>query len=303
MKGATPLPTRVDLPETHPLAGPVRDFLADLNAAAKSVHTVRGYRGDLAEFAVHHGGDLDEITVSVLRDYNTAISSNAPSTRARKQTSIAAFLRWCQRHELIAANPSVLLERVKVPEAKPRGVEPDQVDAVLAAIPRTKLRDRVLFTLIARTGLRASEALGIYIEDITLTPDDEHVTVSGKGGRTRTVLLDDPALVTMLRRYLRETGYTRGPLFRAAKNHVGGPLRYASAQELWAKYNTAAGQDIELHQLRHTHATELVRDGVSLQTIRKRLGHRKIQTTLGYADHSDKAADNEVRDWRRQATH
>jgi len=115
------------------------------------------------------------------------------------------------------------------------------------------------------------------------------------------VLLDDPALVALLRRYLRQTSYTRGPLFRAAKNHICGPLRYASAQELWAKYNATAGEDIELHQLRHTHATELVRDGVSLQTTRKRLGHRKIQTTLLYADHSDQAADDELRARRRRA--
>ncbi len=48
-------------------------------------------------------------------------------------------------------------------------------------------------------------------------------------------------------------------------------------------------------------AAEIVRDGVSLQTIRKRLGHRKIQTTLAYADHSDQAADDELRAWRRRA--
>lgn len=106
----------------------------------------------------------------------------------------------------------------------------------------------------------------------------------GKGGRSRTILLDDPALVALIRRYLRATGYTHGPLFRAANNHVDGPLRYASAQELWTKYNQLVGENISLHQLRHTHATELVNDGVSLQTIRKRLGHGKIQTTLGYAN-------------------
>jgi integrase len=161
----------------------------------------------------------------------------------------------------------------------------------------------VLFTHIARTSVRASEALGVHVEDLTLTADDEPVTMHGKGGRTRTILLDDPALVALLRRYLRATGYTRGPLFRAAKNHIGGPLRYASAQELWAKYNAAASENVGLHQLRHTHATELVNGGVSLQTIRKRLGQRKIQTSLRYAEHSDRAANDELRRWRRRLQH
>jgi integrase/recombinase XerC/integrase/recombinase XerD len=124
-----------------------------------------------------------------------------------------------------------------VPEAPPRGVDPVRVEKILTVIPKRSLRDRVLFTLIARTGVRASEALGVHVEDLTLTPDDEHVTVHGKGGRSRTILFDDPALVALIRRYLRATRYAHGPLFRAAKNHICGPLRYASAQELWTKYN------------------------------------------------------------------
>jgi integrase len=52
--------------------------------------------------------------------------------------------------------------------------------------------------------------------------------------------------------------------------------------------------------LRHTHATELVNEGVSLTTIRKRLGHKNVQTTLLYAEQSDATADAELRAWRRQ---
>lgn len=41
-------------------------------------------------------------------------------------------------------------------------------------------------------------------------------------------------------------------------------------------------------------------DGVSLATIRKRLGHKNIQTTLRYAEQSDETADAELRAWRRK---
>jgi integrase len=43
-------------------------------------------------------------------------------------------------------------------------------------------------------------------------------------------------------------------------------------------------------------------DGVSLPTIRKRLGHKNIQTTLRYAEQSDSTADTELRRWRRRKT-
>jgi site-specific recombinase XerD len=47
-----------------------------------------------------------------------------------------------------------------------------------------------------------SEALQIDVYDLDLTRDDEHIHVLGKGGHRRTVLLDAPKLVTLLRRYL-----------------------------------------------------------------------------------------------------
>ena len=111
--------------------------------------------------------------------------------------------------------------------------------------------------------------------------------------------LDDPKLVILLRRYLRETNYRNGPLFRAEKNNNGGPIGYQSIQTRWQQYCVSAGVHCTLHQLRHTHATELVNAGVSLTTIRKRLGHKNIQTTLRYAEQSDATADAELRKWRR----
>jgi integrase len=100
--------------------------------------------------------------------------------------------------------------------------------------------------------------------------------------------------------YLKQTGYRHGPLFRAEKNGRGGPLRYQSVQERWAGYCAQAGVCCTLHQLRHTHATELINGGVSLATIRRRLGHKNLQTTLRYAEQSDATADAEVRAWRRK---
>lgn len=291
---------RVELPVGHPLAAPVGEFLADLVNAGRSPHTVRGYRGDLAGFAVAHTGGVGEITVAVLRGWLASLGELSPATRARKQAAVAAFLGWCVRQELIWADPMGRLERVSVPARAPRGVDRGVVSRVLEVIPKARLRDRVLFGLIAATGLRASEALGAYVEDLCLARDDEHLTVTGKGQRTRTVLLDDPALLVLLRRYLRATGYQRGPLFRAEKNHIGGPLRYASAQQLWSKYCRAAGVRVGLHQLRHSHATELINGGVPVETVRKRLGHRNIAATLLYADKSDRAADDDIRAWRRR---
>ncbi|RRR67672.1 MAG: site-specific integrase [Candidatus Viridilinea halotolerans] len=133
-----------------------------------------------------------------------------------------------------------------------------------------------------------------------MTRDDEHLHVLGKGGKRRTILLDDRKLVNILRRYLKATQAQHGPLFRALKNGDGQPLRYQTIHARWAAYCAKAGVACSLHQFRHSHATALVQDRVSLATIRKRLGHKHILPTLRYAEQSDAAADAELRARRRR---
>ena len=286
--------------ETLPLPEAISRFLSDLQRAECSPHTTRAYRTELNHLVACHPGPVETISVDVVRAALARRDGRSPASRARTMAALNSFLTWAVKHDLLEVNPLVKLNRVKVPEPRPRGVPRDQIDAVLKVIPRDHLRDQLLFRLLAETGLRISEALQLDVDDLDLTRDDEHLHVLGKGGHRRTVLLDDSKLVSLLRRYLKEMQVRHGPLFRALKNGDGQPLRYQTIQARWAAYCAKAGVECSLHQLRHSHATALVQDGVSLVTIRKRLGHKHIQTTLRYAEQSDAAADAELRDRRRR---
>ena len=286
--------------ETLPLAETVALFLDDLRHAERSAHTLRAYRTELNHLLACHDGPIGTVSIGTVRAALARRDGRSPASRARTMAALNSFLTWAVKHDFLAANPLVKLERVDVPEPGPRGVARDQIDAVLKVIPRDHLRDQLLFRLLAETGLRISEALQLDVDDLDLTRDDEHLHVLGKGGHRRTVLLDDPKLVTLLRRYLKETQARHGPLFRPMKNGDGLPLRYQTIQARWAAYCAKAGVECTLHQLRHSHATALVQDGVSLATIRKRLGHKHIQTTLRYAEQSDAVADAELRARRRR---
>ena len=274
-------------------------FLDDLTAARRSSHTRRAYATTLYQLAALHPVPVQQLTTQVLQRFFATHAHLQPASRARQQAAVNSFLTWAVRHGHIPANPMLYIERVQPDPPDPRGVRRVQVEAILAMIPPRHLRDRLFFRLLVETGLRVSEALGLYVEDLDLTRDDEHLRVVGKGGQRRTVLLDDPALVLQLRNYLKQTGYQHGALFRAAKNGDGGAVRYQTMQERWTRYCAEAGVQCTLHQLRHTHATELVNGEVSLATIRKRLGHKRIQTTLRYAEQADATVDAEVRVWRR----
>jgi integrase/recombinase XerD len=286
--------------EEQSLQSLVTTFLADLAHANHSPHTRRAYATDLAQLSAFHQGPVQTITADVLRAFFEMHAHLRPATRARKQAAVARFLTWAEQQELLEANPMRKIDRVKLDPPQLRGVERSQIERILKAIPAKQLRDQLFFRLLAETGLRVGEGLSLYVEDLDLSLDNEHLTVVGKGGKRRTILLDDPHLVQQLRTYLKRMGYKHGPLFRAEKNGRGGPFRYQSMQERWDHYCSQAGVVCTLHQLWHLHATELINGGVSLPTIRKRLGHKNLQTTLRYAEQSDGTADTKVRAWRRQ---
>ncbi|MFB4294902.1 tyrosine-type recombinase/integrase [Nonomuraea sp. ATR24] len=116
-----------------------------------------------------------------------------------------------------------------------------------------------------------------------------------KGGSIRTVLLDDRGYVTLLKLYLARAGYTAGPLCRASTNGRGGPLSYDAAHPRWRTYCTQSRIEIDIHQLCHTHATELINADASIEAVRRHLGHASTETTQLYALLDDKVADAEIR--------
>ena len=202
------------LSQERALATLVADFLTDMAHANRSVHTRRAYAADLGSFVRFHGGPASSITPEILRSFFATIGHLAPASRARKEAAIASFLAWAYRHDLIRADPMGRVDRVRLDPPAPRGLRTGEVAAILAAIPAHCRRDRLLFRLIAELGLRVGEALSLQVEDVDLARDDEHLSVLGKGGRRRTVLIDDDGLVIQLRAYLRHRLPTRAAVPR-----------------------------------------------------------------------------------------
>src|SRR5438477_8377785 len=212
--------------EEQSLESLVAIFLADLAHANHSPQTLRAYATDLAQLCTSYRGPMQEINAEALRTFFGRHAHLRPATRARKQAAVARFLTWAEQQDLLDSNPMRKIDRVKLDPPQPRGVERGQIERILKAIPAECLRDRLFFRLLSETDLRVSEGLSLYVADLDLSLDNEHLPVVAKGGQSRTVLLDDPRLVQQLRAYLKRRGYKHGPLFRAEKNGRGGTLRY-----------------------------------------------------------------------------
>ena len=186
---------------------------------------------------------------------------------------------------------------------------PDEVLALLGQCSTTSslgLRHRALITVLYRTGVRCSAVLALRLKDVDLQGGSVAV-LHGKGDRRRTVGID-PGAVAIVEAWIerrRELGLPAdAPLFCTLR---GTPMDSAQVRLLLPRLARRAGiaKRVHPHGLRHTHAYELMMEGVPMPIIQRQLGHASLATTDTYLSH---IAPKEVietiakREWNPQAT-
>ena len=168
----------------------------------------------------------------------------------------------------------------------------------------TGLRNAALIVLLWRAGLRCSEALALFAKDIDAQAQTIRV-LHGKGNRSRTTGIDATAFAVIARwmdtrKALGING--RAPLLCTLK---GGKLNSSYVRSLLPRLAAKAGIEkrVHAHGLRHTHAAELVHEGVPVNLIQKQLGHASLAVTSGYLDHlapRDVVEAMKQRSWERR---
>ena len=259
-----------------------------------AVNTVLAYNRDLDRFAqwVAGGGLADPLAPSIreLTDYLGHLRDEklAPPSVARHLVSLKMFFRFLRLEERVSEAAVELLESPALWERIPHVLSPANVEKLLAAPQpgdRFFLRDRALLETLYATGSRASEVVGLRLEDTYL--DSAFVKCFGKGSKQRVVPLGRKA-VEALRSYL---GEQRGALVKAAGDapwvFVSRGGKALSREMLWVivkKYVARAGLGgrVSPHTLRHSFATHLLSGGADLRTVQELLGHASIQTTQIY---------------------
>jgi integrase/recombinase XerD len=211
----------------------------------------------------------------------------APASVARRLSAARGFYRHLLREGEVRRDPTEHLDTPRTTRPLPRALSRDAATRLVEApdVRRpTGLRDRAMLELLYATGMRASECLGLRLEDLNLAAG--YVICTGKGAKQRLVPVGAEAL-TWTRRYLQEVRprYTRrrdsGHLF---VNPRGGAL---SRQSLWTLVRRAAtaaglGRRVSPHVLRHSFASHLLEGGADLRSVQAMLGHADISTTQIY---------------------
>ena len=205
-------------------------------------------------------------------------------------TALRAFLRFARSRgdlptDLAAGVPAVASWALAT---VPRALPPAQVEAVLGVCDRQTAmgrRDYAILLLLARLGLRAGEVAALTLDDLDWQTGG--ITVRGKGGRVCQLPLP-VAVGEALAAYVqhgRPRAASRRVFLRARapvdgfqnQRAVGTVVKHALARAGIASPRQGA------HQLRHSLACQLLRQGASLGEIGELLRHRSPQTTALYA--------------------
>lgn len=267
---------------SHPLFPLIDAFLADQQNSGMAKSTLNAYRGTLHNFARFYNGPATEINAGVLRRYLATVKGS-PNNRAHYFSNLKVFLNWCYRFEYIPSNPITKLEAPRWHENPPRPIPAVHLKLIAEEIQAAGPRTRLLFTLLLETGIRIREALFIQFCDIDLSPGEEKIIVRGKGNRVRAIpLVPGLQSLDLLREEMGKKVPEQVYLFPVPGDNTG-LLSYNEANGLWHELQKKTGTRYNVHQLRHSCATHLLNNGVSMEAIQKLLGHKKLSTTCRYA--------------------
>jgi site-specific recombinase XerD len=202
-----------------------------------------------------------------------------PKTITCHLQTIRLFFDYLMNEEGIAMVNPVSRISLRLPKPLPRHLKDDQVTKLFAVI--TDLRDRVMFMLMLRCGLRVEEVAHLTVDAVEYGKRQIFV-FHGKGGKDRVVYVSEDARSALLAYLAKRSSKAKG-LFLVQKGPMRGkPLSVRGIQKRIEYYARKSGLNVSCHRLRHTMATQLLNADADLATVQDLLGHGQITTTQRY---------------------
>lgn len=292
-----------------PLTAHLTDFLEYLEVTKnRSPRTIRNYRFYLGRFVKFadkvEPEDINEDLIHRFRLHLRRLrDGDAPlkvTTLNYHLIALRVFLRFLARCGL-RVMPAEQIDLGRQGERQISFLEADEVERLLESPLNIKnqtskikieaLRDKAILETLFSTGLRVSELVELK-RDLIKSKTDE-LSVRGKGGKIRLVFLSEQARYH-LRKYLDARGDIEPYLFirhdRAVTDRkVHAALTPRSIQRMINRYGRVAGitKPITPHTMRHSFATDLLRNGADLRAVQSLLGHASVATTQIYTHVSD----------------
>ena len=275
-----PVPVAAVTTSVIPRQADSDEMLIGLWLHGRSPATQEAYQFDAKRLFRFVGKTLGRMTLADLQAFSDSLQQGglAPASQHRILAAVKSLFAFGCR---LGYLPFDTARPLRLPTLRNRLAErildEGQVQRMIAL--EAHPRNRAILLLLYGAGLRVSEACGLKWRDCQLRENGGQVTVHGKGGKTRSILIPLSVWESILS--LRGGSEENAPVFRSRKN---GHLRKAAMERLVRKsaQRAAIQRAVSPHWLRHAHASHALDRGAPIHVVQTTMGHASLSSTSRY---------------------
>lgn len=265
-------------------------FVEDLKQKGRSESTIIAYGKDIEQLvdylSTKNISSASEVTAQHLEEYKSHLENNnyTPKSISRKINSIRTFFKTLLSDEIISENPSEKLTHPKF-ETHPPRVLTEMEYRALRDISRTDIRLYSIVEILLQTGIRIGELTRLTVDDVRSTKDGKYkylLIASFASHTERKVPLNSSSL-NAINEYLKMRPRTESSVLFVTK--TGNPLLVRNIRtSIDRAFERAGIKGAKVNDLRNTFIAHHLAHGVSMITVSKLVGHKRLSTTEKYID-------------------
>lgn len=257
-----------------------KNYLVAESRSEKTIFDYTKYVEKMLEFVDKPG---IEVTHSDMDNWRTSINHLKPASISVQIAAIKKYFNCLVASGEIEFNPADHLKKPRV-QSKPKPYMTADMISSMVSCTRS-IRDKAIILLMASTGLRVSELIGISLNDYLYMDgeDGREISIIGKGGKLRKIYINDECKDAIDTYLATVKNRNCDNLF---VSYQGGPIHANNLNTTIKNTAKRAGipfwKEISNHTLRAAYATICADNGVSISTIQNSLGHSSLKTTTVY---------------------
>lgn len=246
-----------------------------------SEKTLKYYQSTINKMLSDTDKHITHITTDDLREYlaeyqraNSCSKGNIDNIRR----ILSSFFAWLEDEDYILKSPVRRIHKIK----SAKTVKETYTDEALERMRDNceNLRNLAIIDMLASTGMRVGELVGLNIADVDF--ENRECVVFGKGSKERPVYFDARTKIH-LRNYL-ETRTDENPALFVSLLKPNERLKISGVEIRLRNLGRMLGiTKVHPHKFRRTLATRAIDKGMPIEQVQKLLGHSKIDTTMQYA--------------------
>jgi len=263
-------------------------FAKDLTSKGRSESTVIAYAKDIEQLLNYLSKrgilSLDKVTIEDLEGYKQNLQDNnyTPKSVSRKINSTRTFFRFLLENNFVSDNVSEKLAHPRF-EIKPPRVLTEMEYRALRDVSRVDIRLYSIVEILLQTGIRIGELAGLSLDDIRKSKDGkiDFLYIKAAGSHPARKVPLNKSAKKALDDYIAVRPETEEDTIFITKN--GRPLLVRNIRTAIDKSFERAGiKNAKVNDLRNTFIAHHLANGVSLPTVSKLVGHKRLSTTEKY---------------------